>query len=88
MQSTYMGSNSLQGCMADNENFVADTIAAAEAAYKKNFAAEVKAFAKSNRGSLLGDLASMVSSDIYLYRENDLKFPGFLPQSQNNDYQT
>ena len=64
MQSTYRGSNSLQGCMADNENFVADTIAAAEAAYKKDFAAEVKAFAKSNRGSLLGDLASMVSCNI------------------------
>ena len=50
--------------MKKNENFVDETIEAAETAYKKNFEAQVKDFADSNRGSLLGDLASMVSSEV------------------------
>ena len=54
----------MQTCMKENENFVNETIEAAEMAYKKKFEAQVKDFADSNRGSLLGDLASMVSSDI------------------------
>merc|ERR1739848_52332 len=51
--------DAIQTCMSENANFVQDTIDAAEAAYKKNFEAEVRAFADSNSGSLLGDLASM-----------------------------
>ena len=50
--------------MKENPNFVDETIEAAEAAYKEDFEAQVKDFADSNKGSLLGDLASMVSSDI------------------------
>ena len=53
--------NFLQKCMTENENFVQQTIEAAEALYRKDFEAEVAAFAAKNSGSLLGDLASMVS---------------------------
>ena len=51
--------------MTENANFVQDTIDTAEAIYKKDFEAEVKAFAAKNSGSLLGDLASMVSFNIW-----------------------
>ena len=60
-----MTSNFLQTCMTENANFVQDTIDTAEAIYKKDFEAEVKAFAAKNSGSLLGDLASMVSFNIW-----------------------
>ena len=56
-----MTSNFLQTCMAENANFVQQTIEAAEALYKKDYEAQVMAFAGDKSGSLLGDLASMVS---------------------------
>ena len=46
--------------MGENENFVQETIDAAELVYKRDFEAEVRAFADNNSGSILGDLASMV----------------------------
>ena len=66
--------------MKKNENFVDETIEAAETAYKKNFEAQVKDFADSNRGSLLGDLASMVSSDIQGKKFEILRFPSAKPK--------
>ena len=48
--------------MNENENFLNETIDAAEKAYKDNYEADVIAFAAGNKGSLLGDLASIVSS--------------------------
>ena len=52
----------LQACKASNADFVQQTIDAAESAYKENFEDKAAAFAKSSKGSLLGDLASMVSN--------------------------
>jgi len=49
----------MEDCLANNANFVQDTIDAAETAYKENFEAQVAEWANSNSGSLLGDLASM-----------------------------
>jgi len=49
----------MENCLAENEDFVADTIAAAEKVYKDDFAARVASFANSNKGSLLGDIATM-----------------------------
>ena len=51
--------------MKDYPNFVKDTIDIAEVVYKEFFEAQVKDFADSNKGSLLGELASMVGSDIF-----------------------
>ena len=56
-----MTSNFLQTCMNENDNFVQQTIEAAEALYKKDYEAQVRAFADEKSGSILGDLASMVS---------------------------
>ena len=52
----------LQNCVNENENFLNETIDAAEKAYKDNYEADVIAYAAGNKGSLLGDLASIVSS--------------------------
>ncbi|XP_063694168.1 uncharacterized protein LOC134825901 [Bolinopsis microptera] len=52
-------SAAMEACKAANADFVQDTIDAAESAYKENFEDKVAAFAKSSKGSLLGDLASM-----------------------------
>jgi hypothetical protein len=49
----------IQTCLDNNENFVQETIDAAEKAYKDNFEAEVASFAGANQGSLLGDLINM-----------------------------
>ena len=46
--------------MDANENFVADTVAAAEAAYQQNFESMVSDFAAKNSGTFFGDIASMV----------------------------
>jgi hypothetical protein len=46
-------------CIVENSNFVADTVAAAEKAYKENFEKLVKDFAASNSGSFFGDMASI-----------------------------
>ena len=48
--------------MNENENFLNETIDAAEQAYVDNFEDDVTAYAAGNKGSLLGDLASIVSS--------------------------
>ena len=60
--------------MNESETFIADTIGAAETLYKKDFEAKVRAFAGNNSGSILGDLASMVSFSKW---ENNLKFQDF-----------
>jgi len=51
--------SAIKTCMGENENFVQETIDAAELVYKRDFEAEVRAFADNNSGSILGDLASM-----------------------------
>lgn len=51
--------SAIKACAAKNPNFLDQTIAAAETAYKKNFESQAKAFAAGNQGSLLGDIASM-----------------------------
>jgi len=50
----------IQTCEDNNENFVRETIKAAEVVYRTDFEAEVRAFADKKSGSILGDLASMV----------------------------
>jgi len=52
----------IQNCMDANENFVADTVAAAEAAYQQNFESMVSDFAAKNSGTFFGDIASMAQS--------------------------
>jgi len=49
----------IQTCVDENENFLNETIDAAEKAYKDNYEADVIAYAAGNKGSLLGDLASI-----------------------------
>ena len=51
----------LQVCFDRNENFLDETIAAAETAYRENLETRVGEFAKGNKGSILGDLVNMVS---------------------------
>lgn len=49
----------IQKCEASNPNFVAETIAAAELAYKTNVEDMVAQFASDNQNSLLGELINM-----------------------------
>jgi len=49
----------IDNCIASNANFVADTVAAAEKAYKENFETLVRDFAASNSGTFFGDIASL-----------------------------
>jgi len=51
--------DAIQTCVNENENFLNETIDAAEQAYIDNFEDDVTAFAAGNKGSLLGDLASI-----------------------------
>ena len=43
-------------------NFLNETVEAAEQAYRDNLEDDVTAYAAGNKGSLLGDLASIVST--------------------------
>jgi len=49
----------MQTCLEENEDFVEDTIDAAERAYRENFEDRVAEFARTNKGSLLGDVVTM-----------------------------
>lgn len=51
--------NAMQVCINTNENFIDETIAAAETAYRENLETRVGEFAKRNKGSILGDLVNM-----------------------------
>ena len=55
----------LQVCINTNENFIDETIAAAETAYRENLETRVGEFAKRNKGSILGDLVNMVSKVLF-----------------------
>jgi len=49
----------MQTCMDRNPNFINDTIRAAETAYRNNFEDTMAEFARTNKGSLLGDVVNM-----------------------------
>jgi len=51
--------SAIQACSDANESFLDQTIAAAEAVYKRDFESQAKDFASGNQGSLLGDIATM-----------------------------
>jgi len=49
----------MEACLIENEDFVRDTIDAAERLYRETFEETVADFASKNKGSLLGDLVNM-----------------------------
>merc|ERR1719219_2246822 len=51
----------MQTCMDRNPNFINDTIRAAETAYRNNFEDTMAEFARTNKGSLLGDVVNMAT---------------------------